>query len=99
VPPDETTSMPPFDTVVPIAVPALPTTCDPEKIVAPLARPVDLGAAGDEGTEVGATWPSAASRAAKTNAGGRPFACEFRSFADGASLTTAENRMSPSHSP
>jgi hypothetical protein len=26
---DETTSVPPFDTVVPIAVPALPTTCDP----------------------------------------------------------------------
>jgi hypothetical protein len=29
VPPDETTSVPPLDTVVLIVVPALSTTCDP----------------------------------------------------------------------
>jgi hypothetical protein len=39
VPPDETTSVPPLDTVVLIAVPALSTTCDPAKIAIQRKRP------------------------------------------------------------
>ena len=42
MPPDETISVPPLDTVVPIAVPALRTICDPANIVAPLATPESI---------------------------------------------------------
>jgi hypothetical protein len=41
VPPD-TISVPPPDTVVPMAVPALRTNCDPAKITAPLANPESI---------------------------------------------------------